>query len=117
VQHARGKNVILLCVLEWVADDTRREWSLQLAGRQAARELPGILDQVITMNFVDFDDGAPPIRAFVCGANSWGFPGGDRSGRLNQIEEPHLGKLLEKLTGPGERKSFITSSSEQTPTE
>jgi hypothetical protein len=55
---------------------------------------------IATMNFVDFGDGQPPTRAFVCTPNSWGYPAGDRSGKLEQIEEPHLGKLITKLTRP-----------------
>jgi hypothetical protein len=50
------------------------------------------------MNFVDFGDG-DPARAFVCTRpNNWNFPAKDRSGRLDQIEEPDLGKLIRKLT-------------------
>jgi hypothetical protein len=30
--------------------------------------------------------------------NPWGYPAKDRSGRLEQIEKPHLGELIEKLT-------------------
>jgi hypothetical protein len=33
----------------------------------------------------------------------------DRSGRLEQIEKPHLGELIAKLVGPGERKPFVVS--------
>src|SRR5262249_34911765 len=82
LQHARTRNVIFIAILERAIDD----------------ELPGIVDQVITMNFVDFGDGKP-ARVFVCTQpNSWGFPAKDRSGRLEQIEEPDLGKLIRKLT-------------------
>jgi hypothetical protein len=60
--------------------------------------LPGIVDEIITMQFIDFGDGMP-VRAFVCTSpNPWGYPAKDRSGRLKQLEEPHLGKLIEKLT-------------------
>ena len=48
-------------------------------------------------NWIDFGDGKP-TRAFVCTSpNPWGYPAKDRSGRLEQIEEPHLGKLIAKL--------------------
>jgi hypothetical protein len=50
------------------------------------------------------------VRAFVCTApNPWGYPAKDRAGRLEQIEQPHLGKLIAKLVGPGERKPFVVS--------
>jgi hypothetical protein len=112
LQHARGKNVIFVGLLEWIADEFKRggEWSLQIEGQKTARELPGIVDQIVTMQFIDFGDGASPVRAFVCtNPNPWGYPAGDRSGRLDQVEQPDLGALLAKLTGPGERKPFTIS--------
>jgi hypothetical protein len=99
LQHARGKNVIFVGILERVVDDfNRSEWQLQLEGGKTGRELPGIVDEVITMQFIDFGDGVP-TRAFVCTSpNPWQYPAKDRSGRLEQIEEPNLGKLIAKLT-------------------
>ena len=64
-----GRKFRLLNVID---DFNRAEFQLQMEGGKAGRELPGIVDQIITMNFVDFGDGAP-IRAFVCTApNRWG---------------------------------------------
>ncbi len=46
-------------------------------------------------------------RAFVCQQlNEWGYPAGDRSGRLDMIEEPHLGKLLAKIKGAKRTSEF-----------
>lgn len=43
------------------------------------------------------DDGTE-VRSFVCQTiNSWEYPAKDRSGCLNMVEEPHLGKLLKKI--------------------
>jgi hypothetical protein len=99
LQHARAKNVVFVGILERVVDEfNRAEWQLQCEGSKTSRELPGIVDQIITMQFLDFGDGKPPTRAFVCTApNAWGYPAKDRSGRLDQIEQPDLGKLLSKL--------------------
>jgi hypothetical protein len=93
-------NVILVGILERNVDDFNvATWQLQAEGSKTSRELPGIVDQIITYQFLDFSDGKPPLRGFVCTApNSWGYPAKDRSGRLDQIEEPDLGKLLTKLT-------------------
>jgi hypothetical protein len=118
LQHTREKNVILVGILERTVDEFgRAELGLQMEGAKTSRELPGIVDEVITMNWIDFGDGKP-VRALVCTQpNSWGYPAKDRSGRLEQIEEPHLGKLLEKLVGPGARKPFAVaplSTPEQT---
>ena len=41
------------------------------------------------------DEAGTPYRAFVCHTiNPWAYPAKDRSGRLDQIEEPHLGRLM-----------------------
>jgi hypothetical protein len=99
LQRARPIDVILVGILEKVTDEFgRSEWSIQLEGSKTGRELPGIVDQIITMQFVDFGDGKP-TRAFICTSpNPWLYPAKDRSGKLDQIEQPHLGELIEKLT-------------------
>jgi hypothetical protein len=101
LQQARSINVIFLGILETVVDDfNRTEHRLQMEGSRTGRELPGIVDQVITYNWLDFGDGVL-TRGFICTSpNYWGYPAKDRSGRLDQIEEPHLGKLIDKLTRP-----------------
>jgi energy-coupling factor transporter ATP-binding protein EcfA2 len=99
LQHARDKNVVFVGVLEKLLDEFNRlvEFRLQLEGSKTARELPAIVDQIVTMNWVDFGDGKP-TRAFVCtNPNPWNFPAKDRSGKLEQVEEPHLGRLIAKL--------------------
>ena len=102
LQQARAVNVIFVGVLETVTDDfNQTEHRLQMEGSRTSRELPAIVDQIVTYNWIDFGDGVL-TRAFVCTTpNKWRFPAKDRSGRLDQIEEPHLGKLLDKLTSSG----------------
>jgi AAA domain len=99
MQQARAKNVVFVTLLEQVADDFNvKSWRLQIEGQQTRQQLPGIVDELITLAPIDFGDGKPPTRCFVClSPNPWNFPAKDRSGRLDQIEEPHLGKLLAKL--------------------
>jgi hypothetical protein len=99
-QHARAKNVVFVGILERVVDEFNRvEWQLQMEGSKTSRELPGIVDEIIAMNWLDFGDGKPPTRGFVCTSpNPWNYPAKDRSGRLDQIEPPDLGRLLLKLT-------------------
>ena len=102
LQHARTKAVVLVCILEAVKDDFGRvQWGLQIDGAKAGRELPGIVDQVIGMALVTFGDAPEKHRAFLCTPEADNLPGfapKDRSGRLETYEEPHLGKLLTKLT-------------------
>jgi hypothetical protein len=100
LQHARAKNVIFVGILERIVDEFKHaEWQLQAEGSKTSRELPGIVDQIVTYQFLDFGDSKPPMRGFVCtNPNPWSYPAKDRSGKLSQIEEPDLGKLLTKLT-------------------
>jgi hypothetical protein len=110
LQHTRGKNVIFVGILENLKDEFNvTSWQLQIEGGKTGKELPGIVDQIITLQFVDFGDGQP-TRAFVCTQpNQWGYPAKDRSGRLEPIEEPHLGKLLHKLVSKQARKPMVHS--------
>jgi AAA domain len=117
LQHARMRTVVFVAVLEKNIDELNiASWQPQMEGAKTGRELPAIVDEIITMNWINFGDGKPPARAFVCtNPNPWSFPAKDRSGRLEQIEPPNLGALIDKLTGPGQRKSFtIVEQSTQT---
>lgn len=114
-QHAPRVNVWLVGLLNEVKDDFGRvSHVMQVEGGKTALEAPGITDQVITMTQFTPDEGAP-YRAFVTHAvNEWGFPAKDRSGRLDLIEQPHLGKLMEKISGPAkaaaERLTYETEA-------
>ena len=115
LQHARERTVIFTAVLEKNTDELNiSTWQPQIEGAKTGRELPAIIDEIVTMTWINFGDGKPPARAFVCtNPNQWGYPAKDRSGRLEQIEPPNLGALIEKLTGPGQRKPFTVVSPEQ----
>lgn len=114
LQHTRGKHVIFLAILDHVKDDFGRlSWEIQMAGAKSGKELPGIVDQVITMAQVDFGDGTP-VRAFITKfENSLGYPAKDRSGRLDEFEEPHLGKLIAKASDQKRRRADITTTINQ----
>jgi hypothetical protein len=112
MQHSAGRTIIFVGRLEDVVDDNKRHiWQPQLEGGKIKRELPGIVDQVITMGFFDYaenigwthaPDGKGEHRAFCCRRqNPFGLPAKERTiGRLDMIEEPHLGNLLEKINAP-----------------
>ena len=101
LQHTRAKNVWFVGILDEKLDDfNRRFFAPQIDGSKTGNELPGIVDEVITMAEMT-DEGSKPYRAFVCQTlNQWGFPAKDRSGRLDLVEEPHLGRLMDKIRGP-----------------
>jgi hypothetical protein len=113
IQHARGRNVVFVAVLERHVDDLNiATWQPQIEGGKTGRELPAIVDEIITMQWVDFGDGKP-VRAFVCtNPNPWRYPAKDRSGRLEQLEPPNLGALITKLTSGAPRKPFPTTATE-----
>ena len=102
LQHTRRKKVWFVGILNEALDDfNRRVFSLQIDGSKTGLELPGIVDEVITLAEIKGDDGSS-YRAFICQTlNTWGYPAKDRSGRLDLIEEPHLGRLMEKIAAPG----------------
>jgi hypothetical protein len=106
LQHARGKNVIFVGLLDKIKDDFgKSDWVLQIEGGATARALPGIVDEIISMVEMDFD--GVKHRVFVTNAtNEWGYPAGDRSGQLDPIEEPHLGKLMAKIKAGGQRRAL-----------
>ena len=50
------------------------------------------------------DEATRPVlhRVFVCQTlNPWNYPAKDRCGRLDLIEEAHLGRLIAKIGEPG----------------
>jgi hypothetical protein len=113
LQHAPGRTVIFVGILEKVVDDMNRvTWQPQMDGGKIARELPGIVDQVLTMSLFSPEPGASPdaaptwrhdpdkgtARRLVCqSGNPFGLPAKDRSGRLDVTEPPDLGALLSKI--------------------
>jgi hypothetical protein len=101
LQHTRNKNIWFVGILDERIDDyNRKVFSPQIDGSKTGLELPGIVDQVIAMAELKDEDGNP-FRAFINHTlNQWGYPAKDRSGRLDAIEEPHLGRLMAKIKSP-----------------
>ena len=97
LQHARGKHVVFVAILDEVTDDfNRKVFAPQIDGAKTSLQLPGIVDEVITLTELKTDEGEA-YRAFVCHTvNPWGLPAKDRSGRLDLVEPPHLGQLIAK---------------------
>ena len=98
LQHTRNKNIWFVGILDERIDDYNRKlFTPQIDGSKTGLELPGIVDQVIAMAELKDEDGNP-FRAFINHTlNQWGYPAKDRSGRLDAIEEPHLGRLMAKI--------------------
>lgn len=112
IQHAPGVDVVFVGGIDDGKDESGREnWVMQSEGKKVAQEIPYIVDQIITFSDFDWVQGQPvhnlgrgQHRAFCCKSpNPWGLPAGDRSGALDMIEEPHLGKLMAKINSAGAR--------------
>lgn len=102
LQHVRAKDVFFVGILDEKLDDFNRKiFAPQIEGSKAGLELPGIVDLVLTMTeMADADKNLH--RVFLCQAlNPWGYPAKDRSGRLDLVEEAHLGRLVAKIGQPG----------------
>jgi AAA domain len=100
LQQARGKNVVLVAILDERLDDFNRKLFVpQIEGSKTASELPGIVDEVITLAELQADDGSA-YRGFVCQTiNPFAYPAKDRSSQLALLEPPDLGALIRKCTG------------------
>lgn len=110
LQHCRSKAVVFVGILEQKEDDYgRSSWVAQIEGSKVGRELPGIVDQVITYQEIMSDDGTK-YRGLVCTSpNPWSFPAKDRSGRLDMVERPHLGELFAKIRSGQRKDALITA--------
>jgi len=98
LQHTRAKHVWFVGILNETTDEfNRKQFVPQIDGSKTGLELPGIVDEVITMAEIKAEDGTVS-RALICQTiNPWSFPAKDRSGRLAMVEPPHLGALMAKI--------------------
>jgi len=101
LQHTPAKNIWLVGLLDRKLDDFGKPFfSMQIEGSKTGLELPGIVDEVVTLTELRPERG-DPFRAFICTTiNDFGLPAKDRSGRLSMIEPAHLGRLMAKIRGP-----------------
>jgi hypothetical protein len=97
-QHVPDRNVWLVGILDKKLDDFNRPYfALQIEGAKTSLELPGVVDELITLAELRTEKGEP-YRAFVCTTlNSFDYPAKDRSGRLAETEPPDLSALLRKI--------------------
>jgi len=94
LQHTRAKNIVFVGILETRLDDfNRKVHQLQIDGSKTGLELPGIVDEMLTMTELPGPDGNP-MRAFVCGLNPWGLPAKDRSGRVASMTHRWAGPAV-----------------------
>jgi AAA domain len=116
LQSARSLNVVLTGALESLTDEYGRlGHRLQAEGQRVPREIAGIVDIVVTMHWLEFNDGKPARRGFVCTSpNPWHYPAKDRSGRLEMLEPPDLGALIRTVVPPRASDSAVSDSASNT---
>ena len=92
--------MVFVAILDERLDDyNRKVFVPQIEGSKTSLELPGIVDEVVTLAEIKADDGSA-YRAFVTHTvNPYGFPAKDRSGRLDPLEPPNLRALIAKCAG------------------
>lgn len=97
LQHA-PVSIIVVGILDGEKDDLNRwTYTAQVEGSKTGRELPGIFDQVMTLQNFKAEDGTL-YRGIVCQQqNEWNYPAKDRSGRLDVIEPPDLAAIMNKI--------------------
>lgn len=112
LQHIPNRHVWLVGLLDAKQNEFNQTvYSLQIEGSKAGLELPGIVDEVISMIGTLDQNTGELKRTFVCQQlNPWGVPAGDRSGKLDPIERPHLGDLMTKILAPQEQKQSFDYS-------
>jgi hypothetical protein len=99
---------------ERLDDYNRKVFVPQIEGNKTSLELPGIVDEVVTLAEIKADDGSA-YRAFVTHTvNPYGFPAKDRSGRLDLLEPPHLGALIAKCAGQSPAPMPVSSGTPTT---
>ena len=89
--------MVFVAILDERLDDfNRKVFVPQIEGAKTAAELPGIVDEVVTLAEIKAEDGSI-YRAFVCHTvNPYGVPAKDRSGQLELLEPPNLRALIDK---------------------
>jgi hypothetical protein len=102
LQHTQNKNIWFVGILDEKRDkDTKSVfYEPQIEGSKTGLELPGIVDEVITLASLPAKDKekTKAYHVFICHTvNPHGYPAKDRSGRLECEEEPHLGRLMDKI--------------------
>jgi len=89
-------HVFMTAKLDKIQDETQKiHWGPSMPGNKTAQQLPYFFDEVLAMRFGSDDEGNE-WRGLMCkGDSAWIAK--DRSNKLSDWEEPHLGKIIEKI--------------------
>ena len=92
------KDVYFIAKAEKVQDENGKLlWSPAMPGAKLAASLPYHFDEVLALR-VEKDENGKGVRMIQTGADgTWSAK--DRSGKLNEWEEPSLGDIIKKIKG------------------
>jgi len=92
-----GRHVYFSCKQEWQKDEVTgiSRYSPSMPGRQVGPQLPYLFDEVFSLEVGETAEGQQ-FRYLRTRLNLQ-YEARDRSGRLAEFEEPHLGKIIEKI--------------------
>jgi hypothetical protein len=93
-QHQFKRNFWYTALLDREANGS---WGMQIEGVKSGLEIPGILDEILTLTTVIGKDGKKKSVLVCSQDNDFGYPAGDRSGTLSRFEAPDLGKIMTKI--------------------
>jgi len=98
------KHVYFIAKTKRIKDDYTgiTQWGPSMPGQQLGQNIPYLFDLVLAMRPGEDKDGNKFRYLQTAADIQWEAK--DRSGKLSPIEEPHLGKIFDKVLGKGGKK-------------
>jgi energy-coupling factor transporter ATP-binding protein EcfA2 len=92
-----GRNVYFSAKLDKAPDEKGHLlYSASMPGKSTARDLPYFFDEVFALRTFLTDEGKKEGALYTSGDDSWSAK--DRSGKLEEWEQPDLGEIIRKIT-------------------
>lgn len=90
-----GRNVVMTCKTERIADEGRLVWAPMLPGKMLSQNISYLFDEVFAFRTKPRDDGG--VQRFLQTVNDGYYDAKDRSGALDPVEPPSLKRIAEKI--------------------
>ena len=114
-RDTRGLNVVLIVKESTENDEGRLVHKPSTPGKRLGEDIPYLFDEVFALRTERNPEGG--VKRFLQTVNDGYYDCKDRSGRLDPVEPPHLGKIAAKIGATVEpknkRKPKKTEASEQ----
>ena len=94
----KGKHVLMIAKMEKGTDEMERTvYAPSTPGTKLSQKLPYMFDEVFALR-VERGQSGQAQRILLCNSDAiWTVK--DRSRKLNQWESPHMGQIIQKITG------------------